>query len=654
MMEGQQQHQQQQQQQPMELITEIKTEPNNEQVTSRTPTSEEQHQNQQEQQQQQQQQQQHLQQQHQQQLQQEHQQHQQQQQQQQQQRKESALNVSRLLRGDLIDPTSVPIARTQQRRILTTAGTLREVNDPVRENDADSDYNSHQHSPSDFVQMAPRPDEPSTVYTYESTPTTNTLIGSENQSIKIESLDKDQQQQLQQQSEQPSSAASAVFSESTVVSASSLQNHHQHPQHHTTLRAYEDERFAAAIEHSDHTQIIYYDPNALNGATVVESHNESKTFTNLGPAGGNLAPAPGTEYSVTGNYSQNSPYAGLTQTYNMANANPLLYKTDPTLNSMRPNSQFPLTVYENPGVSESYWPTTTSIEFPNINTYNQVITDEYGSPNGSPWTTSSGATTTTTFDTTGVDFKCQYCGSLMLRKENDLICITCSASRMSHMTRLPPRQTKPKTSTLNNNRRNGVSCANCFTTSTTLWRRNNESQPVCNACGLYFKLHNMNRPLTMKKEGIQKRKRKPKLANGAPMRNTLPSIVVPSHHAMYPSQVQNIGLPMVSAQDLHDMSTGGSNGNRISISHSDVNAINVSRHHLQSEVPTSVGENHSTQYNCCEPPSQSQSPHLPNTSTLNRQINQTVPPLDGGRSVNGEIATSVITSTGIPERSSNN
>ncbi|GIY46403.1 GATA-binding factor C [Caerostris darwini] len=35
-----------------------------------------------------------------------------------------------------------------------------------------------------------------------------------------------------------------------------------------------------------------------------------------------------------------------------------------------------------------------------------------------------------------------------------------------------------------------------------------EWRTVCNACGLYFKLHNVNRPLTMKKEGIQTRNRK--------------------------------------------------------------------------------------------------------------------------------------------------
>ena len=32
-------------------------------------------------------------------------------------------------------------------------------------------------------------------------------------------------------------------------------------------------------------------------------------------------------------------------------------------------------------------------------------------------------------------------------------------------------------------------CANCQTNTTTLWRRNAQGEPVCNACGLYYKLH---------------------------------------------------------------------------------------------------------------------------------------------------------------------
>ncbi|KAK6167804.1 hypothetical protein SNE40_021745 [Patella caerulea] len=63
---------------------------------------------------------------------------------------------------------------------------------------------------------------------------------------------------------------------------------------------------------------------------------------------------------------------------------------------------------------------------------------------------------------------------------------------------------------LSASRRIGLSCSNCHTSTTTLWRRNNEGEPVCNACGLYYKLHGINRPLAMKKDGIQTRKRKPK------------------------------------------------------------------------------------------------------------------------------------------------
>ena len=42
------------------------------------------------------------------------------------------------------------------------------------------------------------------------------------------------------------------------------------------------------------------------------------------------------------------------------------------------------------------------------------------------------------------------------------------------------------------NRRTGMICANCGTNTTTLWRRNAQGEPVCNACGLYFKLHGVS------------------------------------------------------------------------------------------------------------------------------------------------------------------
>ena len=46
----------------------------------------------------------------------------------------------------------------------------------------------------------------------------------------------------------------------------------------------------------------------------------------------------------------------------------------------------------------------------------------------------------------------------------------------------------------NTQRRQGTQCSNCNTTTTTLWRRNGTGEPVCNACGLYYKLHGVSDP----------------------------------------------------------------------------------------------------------------------------------------------------------------
>ncbi|PKY40076.1 hypothetical protein RhiirA4_264748 [Rhizophagus irregularis] len=50
-------------------------------------------------------------------------------------------------------------------------------------------------------------------------------------------------------------------------------------------------------------------------------------------------------------------------------------------------------------------------------------------------------------------------------------------------------------------------CSNCGTMTTPLWRRDEEGQTLCNACGLYFKLHHERRPLSMKTDVIKKRQR---------------------------------------------------------------------------------------------------------------------------------------------------
>ncbi|KAJ2714546.1 Sodium- and chloride-dependent GABA transporter 1 [Coemansia spiralis] len=50
-------------------------------------------------------------------------------------------------------------------------------------------------------------------------------------------------------------------------------------------------------------------------------------------------------------------------------------------------------------------------------------------------------------------------------------------------------------------------CTNCATTTTPLWRRDPDGKPLCNACGLFFKLHGVTRPLSLKTNVIKKRNR---------------------------------------------------------------------------------------------------------------------------------------------------
>ncbi|XBW37613.1 hypothetical protein QEN19_003194 [Hanseniaspora menglaensis] len=56
-----------------------------------------------------------------------------------------------------------------------------------------------------------------------------------------------------------------------------------------------------------------------------------------------------------------------------------------------------------------------------------------------------------------------------------------------------------------------VLCSNCGTTKTPLWRRDERGYILCNACGLFFKLHGKPRPISLKTDVIRSRNRKTKI-----------------------------------------------------------------------------------------------------------------------------------------------
>nr|BDF92170.1 GATA-like transcription factor [Parasteatoda tepidariorum] len=119
--------------------------------------------------------------------------------------------------------------------------------------------------------------------------------------------------------------------------------------------------------------------------------------------------------------------------------------------------------------------------------------------------------------------QCVKCGCVMdiaqCQKEETghYLCITCYVQ--SNQTLVPvqtpveepaPKRTRKKQSAIAN-ARNQV-CQNCECPNTTLWRRSFSGEAVCNACGLYEKLHKRKRPKSMGKDTIQTRRRKPRNA----------------------------------------------------------------------------------------------------------------------------------------------
>ncbi|SCU78019.1 LAME_0A03004g1_1 [Lachancea meyersii CBS 8951] len=62
-------------------------------------------------------------------------------------------------------------------------------------------------------------------------------------------------------------------------------------------------------------------------------------------------------------------------------------------------------------------------------------------------------------------------------------------------------------------------CTNCNTKTTPLWRRDPDGNPLCNACGLFLKLHGVVRPLSLKTDVIKKRQRTSNKASGQAITN---------------------------------------------------------------------------------------------------------------------------------------
>ncbi|KAJ1977730.1 hypothetical protein H4R35_002183 [Dimargaris xerosporica] len=116
---------------------------------------------------------------------------------------------------------------------------------------------------------------------------------------------------------------------------------------------------------------------------------------------------------------------------------------------------------------------------------------------------------------------CANCGvtrtPLWRRSENDrLLCNACGLYYKLHHTNRPKtlRPHSVRKDAKSDDPSNQTVCANCATTTTPLWRRDESGATLCNACGLYYKLHRAKRPSSLMSGVIRKRQRYDSSAGG--------------------------------------------------------------------------------------------------------------------------------------------
>ncbi|KAG0325314.1 putative electron transfer flavoprotein subunit [Podila horticola] len=91
------------------------------------------------------------------------------------------------------------------------------------------------------------------------------------------------------------------------------------------------------------------------------------------------------------------------------------------------------------------------------------------------------------------------------------------------------------------------SCTNCKTTLTPLWRKDDAGEILCNACGLYYKLHHRHRPISLKRNVIRHRSR---YESKTPSPSATP-VPVPVYASQAQDSLQDQASLQAQAQLIH-------------------------------------------------------------------------------------------------------
>ena len=120
-------------------------------------------------------------------------------------------------------------------------------------------------------------------------------------------------------------------------------------------------------------------------------------------------------------------------------------------------------------------------------------------------------------------------------------------------------------------------CQNCTTSTTPLWRRDEIGSVLCNACGLFLKLHGRARPISLKTDVIKSRNRVKTSGQGQGQKKKVNAT----------GDFSKVATVLIYCHRVSSIPTTDSatRGRRLALHHRDLSVIVVHHRNLKMDIP---------------------------------------------------------------------